>query len=197
MRSLLDWGLATATRPGEERSGDRALVEPFAGGVLLAVVDGLGHGAEAESAASAAVEVLARHAAEPLEALCRRCHEPLRRTRGVAMALASFGAGTLSWLAVGSVQGSLASAGEPGRWRGLVQRGGTVGMRLPALEAERLPVAPGDTLVLATDGVRGGFDGGSLRDEPPQRTAERILEGHRAGADDALVLVARYRGAPP
>src|SRR5216684_973838 len=48
---LIEWGVATLALPGEAQSGDRHLVKPVGSSVLVAVVDGLGHGAEAATAA--------------------------------------------------------------------------------------------------------------------------------------------------
>ncbi|HET9555382.1 MAG TPA: hypothetical protein VFP50_20625, partial [Anaeromyxobacteraceae bacterium] len=141
--------------------------------------------------------VLGEHAGEPLEALCRRCHQALRRTRGAALALAAFDRGALAWLAVGSVQGSLAIAATPGAWHGLVQAAGLVGLKLPPLRVRRWPLAPGDTLVIATDGARAALDAPPSPAEPPQRTADQLLARTFTGEDDALVLVARCRGVIP
>ena len=60
--ALIDWGVATLTLPGERESGDLHLVKPVRAGVLVSVVDGLGHGAAAAAAARAAVAALNRHA---------------------------------------------------------------------------------------------------------------------------------------
>src|SRR5690349_16912748 len=111
--TLLDWGVAARALPGERASGDLHLVETFPGGVLVAVVDALGHGEEAAIAAQLAVATLAKHAAEPVDALMQRCHLALRRkTRGVVMSLASFDAAerTMTWLGVGNVEGFVYAA---------------------------------------------------------------------------------------
>jgi negative regulator of sigma-B (phosphoserine phosphatase) len=76
----------------------------------------------------------------------------------------------------------------------LVTRGGIVGSALPPLRAEVLPIAFGDTLIFATDGIRGGFTEGLASDATPQQLADDILARCGKGTDDALVLVARYRG---
>ena len=47
----IEWAVATQPLPGPSVSGDLHLVEPFAHGALVAVVDGLGHGDEATAAA--------------------------------------------------------------------------------------------------------------------------------------------------
>lgn len=196
---LIEWGVAARALPGETRSGDAYVVEPFSNGVLVAAVDGLGHGDEAADAAKAATEILSRNATESLVALVKRCHEGLWGTRGVAMTLASFGATshTMTWLGVGNVEASLMrsklSSSQPRE--SLIQRGGVVGYRLPKLRTSVASVGPGDTIVLSTDGIEGPFLEGQRMSDPPATIAENILAGFARATDDALVLVVRYRGA--
>ncbi len=195
---LIDWAVAARALTGQERSGDLHVVEPFPAGVLVAAVDGLGHGDEAAQAAQTAADTLIRHANEPPLSLVRRCHEKLMSTRGVAMSVASFARTnhTMSWLGVGNVEGSL-FRGNRGSWparESLLLRGGVVGYQLPKLLASVVPVGPGDVLVFVTDGIGGyPFDGLSMT-EQPATIAEDILARFARRTDDALVLVARYRG---
>ena len=196
--ALIDWGVATLTLAGERESGDLHLVKPIGTGVLVSVVDGLGHGADAAAAARAAVAALNRHAQESVLLLLQRCHQALAGTRGVVVSIALFDRtdGSMTWLGVGNVEGVLLYAdggGRRGRER-LVTRGGIVGSELPPLRAEVLAVAPGDTLVLATDGVHSGFADDLTVDAPPQQLADQILTRSGKRTDDALVLVARYVG---
>ena len=88
--SMIACGVAARSLGGEAVCGDAHAVVPFASGFLVAVVDGLGHGEEATVAAAAAVATLQRFASEPVIDLVRRCHEAVRRTRGVVLSLASF-----------------------------------------------------------------------------------------------------------
>lgn len=194
---LIDYGVATLTRPGEAESGDLHLVKPIGNGVLVSVVDGLGHGAEAAAAARAAVAALDRYAEESVLPLLQRCHHALAGTRGVVMSVAFFDRadGSMTWLGVGNVEGVLLytdPAARPAR-ASLVTRGGIVGSELPRLRAEVISVAAGDTLIFATDGLRTGFVDG-VPDAPPQQLAQHILARYGKGTDDALVLVARYVG---
>jgi serine/threonine protein phosphatase PrpC len=77
----------------------------------------------------------------------------------------------------------------------LLLRAGVVGSQLPPLQATVVPIAPGDTLFFATDGIRGDFAESLSVRENPQRAANRILEKYHSGNDDALVLVVRLEGA--
>ena len=131
--------------------------------------------------------------------LFRRCHEAAQKTRGVVMSLASFHLAdmTMTWAGVGNVEGSLFRA-DPNASPAieyLLLRSGGVGFNLPDLRAMVIPVMPGDTLILATDGVRSNFSQALIQNlhETPQRIADLILAQNGKGTDDALVLVARLR----
>jgi len=182
----------------EAESGDLHVVAAFPGGVLVALIDGLGHGEEAAVAARAAAAVLSAHAADPVTELVQRCHVELRRTRGAVMSVASFVAApsAMTWLAVGNVDGVLFRA-SGARAEGIASRGGVVGYQLPALRRATLAVAPGDTLILATDGIRSGFTVDLAQGCDPQPLANDLLARFARGSDDAHVVVARYLGAPP
>lgn len=193
---MVAWAAAGRALAGEV-SGDAWAVVPVREGVLVCVVDGLGHGPKAAEASRLAVDTVKAHRSEDLASLVRRCHASLARTRGVAMALASFtGAGTMTWLGVGSVDAVLirASPTVQRRRETLLVRGGAVGYELPELRPSTLTVVRGDTLVMTTDGVRAGFEQGLGPDLPPDRLAAGILEGFATATDDALVVVVRYLG---
>ncbi len=197
-RLSVAWGVATRALPGQTFCGDLHLVKPLGDRVLLAAVDGLGHGEEATVAAKLAVSTLDLYASEPVVSLFQRCHAALKKTRGVVMTLASLEprARTLTWLGVGNVEGQLlrTDAGSgPGTHRAIL-RNGLVGFVLPELRAETVPIAPGDQIVFVTDGIAAGFAAAAQAGLSPQQMADSILERHFKGTDDALVLVARYLG---
>jgi serine/threonine protein phosphatase PrpC len=215
---LVEWGLAERPRPGDAESGDRHVVQPFASGVLLAVVDGLGHGEPAAAAARLAAAILAEHAEEAPSLLVERCHTSLAHTRGVVMSLVSVSTvdHTMSWLGVGNVEavllrreGGSGGTGESPQLKErardslprerkmeqLLLRPGVVGQKLPVLQPALLRVEPGDTLVLATDGIRSGFTAALTPGRSPRELADGILARHGRDDDDALVLVARLQGA--
>jgi phosphoserine phosphatase RsbX len=199
LASRLDCGVAARPLPGETVSGDRHVVRPMSGGgTLLAVIDGLGHGAEAAQAADAAAAVLEARADEELIALMRRCHAALTATRGAAMSLVALSAATdtATWLGVGNVEAVVVR--PDGGSSHLLMRGGIVGFQhLPPLRTSIVPIGPTDTLVMVTDGIAEGFLAALKPDDPPQRAADRILARYAKNSDDALVLVARCRGSDP
>jgi negative regulator of sigma-B (phosphoserine phosphatase) len=107
--------------------------------------------------------------------------------------------GMMTWLGVGNVQGVLirADAKSGNTQEMLLLRAGVVGAQLPPLQATVLPISRGDTIFLATDGIRTDFSTSLSARENPQRAADRILNQYGNGNDDALVLVARLTGVHP
>ena len=196
--SAIELGVAAATLPGELYSGDYHLVMPFPNGLLVAVMDGIGHGEEAAAASRTAGTILERYAAEPVIALIQRCHRELREMRGVVMSMASFNIshGLMTWVGVGNVHGVLLRNNStfPPVEEQLLLRAGLVGNQLPPLQAAVLPVSTGDTIVFTTDGIQSDFERTLAHNQNPQKAAEDILARYGKTTDDALVLVARYLG---
>jgi negative regulator of sigma-B (phosphoserine phosphatase) len=193
---LVDYATAGLTVPGEQQSGDRYVVTATAEGTLVAVIDALGHGVEAAQTARVAVAALEQHATEAVTMLIQRCHEEMKATRGAVISLAFFHATNraITWLGIGNVEGILLRVDPQASQENIVMRGGVVGFQLPVLQPLRISVAPGDTLIFATDGIRSGFEQGLCVSRPLQDIADTICSQHSKGNDDALVLVARYRG---
>lgn len=195
---MVEYGVAKVARPGEGESGDQYLVRCSQSGILVAAIDGIGHGEEAANAAKLTCAALSDSINEPLISLVQQSHEKLRRTRGVVLSLASIDMphGLLTWLGIGNVQGVLKRSDHKngGDQEALLLRGGVVGAQLPSLQATVLPIAQGDTLYFATDGIRSGFSDSLSAKENPQRAADRLLGQFRIGTDDALVLVVRFTG---
>jgi serine phosphatase RsbU (regulator of sigma subunit) len=195
----LETGIALFPWKGHAQSGDRYVVIPSGkDGMLLAVIDGIGHGDGAASAAKIASSVIESRPGRSVVDLFQDCHEALSHTRGVVMSIACLSAErcTMTWLGVGNVQAAVQRAGSR---KGTVQdvlllRGGVVGSKLPALQATSLSFCPGDSLVFATDGIDNDFVSELSPLQSPQECADRILRLHCRGNDDALVLVARFSG---
>lgn len=197
VRSLLEVGVANSTFSGEGESGDLFLVEPHPDGMLVAVVDGVGHGIEAAKVAQLVVSILRCHAQEPVDELINYCHTGLRGTRGAVLALAAFNARnrSMTWTGVGNVEGKLFAQGRSAAPLTLLSASGTLG------QGQAIPVHPfevqvdvGDTLILASDGVRSDFYLDLDVRQSPQQLADLILARSALRKDDALVVVARYAG---
>jgi hypothetical protein len=157
---------------------------------------GGGRAGAAADAAEAAAEQFRLHAGEPPETLLRHCHQALRATRGVVATVAWFDLETagLTWTGIGNVEGRLVRAD---RERGdsvdsPTLFGGVLGWSLPSVRLVRTTLAPGDCVVMATDGVAADFGSSLLPGVSAEEQARKVLASHARGTDDALVVAVRW-----
>jgi serine phosphatase RsbU (regulator of sigma subunit) len=196
----IEWATAGRPRPGEHACGDQSLAVGVNGAAaLFGVLDGLGHGPAAASAATTGVDVLKGASGERLEVLVQLCHRVLSGTRGAAMTLArvDFAAGQLSWTGVGNVSANLVAKAASGVQIRSAARltAGIIGYRIPDITpAQVVPIRTGDLLLIASDGItEGHLDHIDFAASAPV-IAEQILLKHAKESDDAMVLAARHRG---
>jgi phosphoserine phosphatase RsbX len=193
----LEWASTGSALEGDA-SGDLHLVLPGSPRSLLCVMDGLGHGIDAQRAARECAHILEAHRGAALLELVQHCNEGLRATRGVAMTLALLDAARaeLEWVSIGNVEGLVLrpGLGQRGSHAAVVQRGGVVGYRLPPLKVSLVALAPGDVIVFATDGIKSGFHESLALCDPAQEIADDIYQRFAKMSDDALALVVRFRG---
>ena len=186
-------GAWSRPRPGEDANGDAYFVRRRGKRMLLAVIDGLGHGYGAQEAARAALEALSAWQGEPLDELFRAAHAALRATRGAVMGavLVDTRREAFYYAGVGNVEVRVMGAPEPAR---PVSNNGTLGARLDRLRVWEHKWGEGTTFVLASDGLSASWD---IDDYPgllhrsPQLLAGVLLRDYGRDSDDATVLVAR------
>ncbi len=163
--------------------------------VLLAIIDGLGHGEAAAQAADAALAAMARQPELPLPELMRDLDTALLSTRGAAIGLARIEGRRLLYAGVGNTRAL--------RWRGqrmlrLSSQYGIVGGGLPGeVTVSEFDFVPGDWLLLFTDGLDEMLELPMLLpewDRDPTLLCTHLLARWRSARDDAGVLVCR-RGA--
>lgn len=194
----LEWCSARYPKSGEGVSGDLFYVKEHDNKVLLAAMDGLGHGEKAYEASKKAVESLKSYKNESLISLANKCHEYLLGSRGVVMSLAVVNSreDTLTWLGVGNVEGTLLR-GDDNKFKKtdtIISCRGILGYKLPLLKASMISITPGDMIVFTTDGVQFGFEEDINVVMHPQNIVDRITKGYINHSDDALILAARYKG---
>src|SRR5262249_33972746 len=114
---FLKLGVASRALPREVESGDVHAVAATKARMILAAIDGLGHGVEAATAARVAARRIETAGDESLLLLMQRCHESLIGTRGAVISLASFDQAhaTMTWVGVGNVAGVLYHIEEHGQ----------------------------------------------------------------------------------
>ncbi|MER6566831.1 ATP-binding SpoIIE family protein phosphatase [Streptomyces sp. NPDC001093] len=179
-----------------EHSGDAWSCARAGSRLTLILADGLGHGAHAAHASSAAADELHRSAHLPPEEILRHMHPALRATRGAAVAVAQVDTdtGELAFAGVGNI-GARLHAGDS--WDHLVSHPGIVGAQFPAsVPVRRRPWRPGDLLVLHSDGLPSRWippnDLGLLAHEPAVVAATILRDASSAAnpvRDDTSVAV--------
>jgi negative regulator of sigma-B (phosphoserine phosphatase) len=134
---MVEYGAAKFALPTGRIGRPAFLVCCGRNGILIAAIDGIGHGEEAASVSKAAAAHLRDSANEPIISVVERCHEKLRATRGVVLSLACIDPehGMMTWLDVGNVQGVLlrCDTRKGDMQELLLLRSGVVGSQLPAL----------------------------------------------------------------
>lgn len=190
--------IASLTRPiaNESVCGDRCAWWLSDSRLILAVVDGLGHGIEAAFAANKAVECIAQHPHAGCEELFQYCDLNLHSTRGAAMAIAIVDLNTqaMDIASVGNIRNVLIQ--DNGVFR-LGGARGIVGAGYEYLAPETVQLFPNALLVMYTDGLNEAAD---LRPYYRQYEvavdwqAQAIMEEWQSGLDDVGVLVYRHRG---
>ena len=207
--------LAQRIRPcyPETVSGDQVLVLQRGPLWLLGVVDGCGHGPAAHAVACAVVAAVGEaferlqaaaaatgHPQEPLPArdwlaaLLRAAHNTARGSRGAAIGL-SLVDGLRRELWFSGIGNTRIMQFSPSGWTG-VSRDGQIGDRFPTPMVQCFALAPGDTVVQCSDGLRESLVR-QLRRSADSRLPltdladQLMLQALRT--DDASVLLMRCR----
>lgn len=195
--SVLKWSMISLPKLGERVCGDEYLIKKYRDKALIAAIDGLGHGKSASLASQRAKYLLDSFNNESIINLMTHCHKKLKNTRGVVMSLALVDAWekTLTWLGVGNVEGVLLSADKKkSASESIIHRHGIIGYKLPALQASIIPIAIGDLLIFATDGVRENYLEKIDIESSTNEIVELIAHNFFKQSDDALILAARFTG---
>ncbi len=155
--SEVEFGVESLEMPGQPESGDLHVVKRISTGALIGVIDGLGHGVEAATAAKLAVKTVDEHSEESIINIAKLCNDRLKGSRGAVMALAAINSSdeTLTWLSIGNVEGLLIRANPRASpaYENIFMRPGVVGYRLPPLFASVFSISRNDLLILSTDGI--------------------------------------------
>jgi serine/threonine protein phosphatase PrpC len=185
----MQYGAVVRSKPGNAISGDTFLFCGDRQATLVALIDGLGAGQDAYTAAQRARVCVRQHPDLPLTDLLARCHESLRGTRGAVIMLmrVDHDRDTVSFAGVGNV-GVRAFSRAP---IAPLSRYGIVGYRLSNVRGYSYPYTAGDVFILYSDGIATGFtvDEHWVRDPGTdlQQVAEQIADDF--GKDDDLTVV--------
>ena len=177
---------------GEYLSGDTVVIRPLEHGLFLAIVDVLGHGAEAHELTHMIEAYLARYGTSDVSGVMARLHQHLKGTRGAAVGLCAIDAtGRVDYAGIGNT--SLRRFGK--METRLVSQDGVLGQNMRTPLPQTLQLEPGDLILLYTDGVSDRFtsdDYPGVLHHAPQEVASNIVQRFGKNHDDAACIAVRY-----
>lgn len=186
-------GFYARAMPGESSCGDACAVWATSERLVIALVDGLGHGEGAAYAAHVALS----HIGARLDATCAEifhaCDQGMCHTRGAALALAIIepALNRLTLATVGNVRAVLFSGDKELHLGGAR---GIVGAGYDGLAPEVKTLQTGDALLLYSDGLDEFLPLGELlrSNPPPKCIAEQAIARWAKDNDDAAFLVYQH-----
>lgn len=155
------------------------------------IIDGLGHGEDAEVASRAGEGAFQHHPFESAELLFDDMHHAMKGTRGGAAALVQFDAASsgLRFVGIGNIGATLIDVEKT---RGLASHPGIVGLQFRKAQGFDHSQVNGQLLVMYSDGLQSRWN---LRDYPgliyrhPAVIAAVLHRDYCRGSDDVTVLV--------
>lgn len=191
---VLQIGGVCVPKRGEEVPGDAWTWASSSDGATISVIDGLGHGPIAGTAANAAVRVADDRPNLPLEHLLHEMHVALRPTRGAAVGVARIlpAQQRLDFAGVGNIAGAVI---DDQVVRRVVSMPGTVGAEMRKVQTFSYAWTSSSVLLLHSDGISASWNPNiypGLLQRDPALIAAVIYRDHCRGTDDATVVVAKY-----
>lgn len=187
------FGGVCVAKPGEDVAGDAWTMQAVNGHQRMLVVDGLGHGTGAATAAQAALRVAEQGAALDPVQLLESLHGALRTTRGAAAATATVTphAAKGVFAGIGNIR-CIVHAGDGER--SLVSHNGTLGHQVRKFQAFEFTFPKHALLLMHSDGIATHWSFGAypgLTRHHPAVIAATIYRDHARVRDDATVAVLR------
>jgi anti-sigma regulatory factor (Ser/Thr protein kinase) len=191
----LEFGAISVPVLGEVECGDLWRIATHGNATAILVVDGLGHGPLAATAASAAAAAFGSRPFDVPSETVQNMHHALAGGRGAAAACALIDSANskLSFSGVGNISGSVVSAA---RSRGMVSHNGILGVQLLRKQQFEYDCHPGDRVVMHSDGLSARW---SLKAYPglflrhAAVIAAVLYRDHARPRDDVTVVVSGAR----
>lgn len=187
----LPFGVSQHALNGDPACGDGWHLVLGENAISALVVDGLGHGEEAQQAAEMCTQTFAQGPFNDPLLLIDDLHRAMHGTRGgaVAIAQAQLDSGHLRFVGIGNIAGNLISAGKS---RGLASHPGIVGGQYRKAQPFDFEQVTGQLLILHSDGLQSRWN---LNDYPglayrhPAVIAAVLHRDFCRGRDDVTVVV--------
>jgi anti-sigma regulatory factor (Ser/Thr protein kinase) len=189
----MEVGVVCRAKRNELVCGDGWGAASVTGRVLLLVVDGLGHGLGAATAAQEAIRSFRSSLQHSPARIVESAHAALRSTRGAVLGIAEIDLSQklVRYAGVGNISGVIVSDQSS---RHLVSTNGTVGQDVRKVQEFSYPFPTDAVLVLHSDGLTSHWNlsnyPGLLR-KAPGLIAGILYRDYQRGSDDVTVVAAR------
>ncbi|MBD3268142.1 SpoIIE family protein phosphatase [bacterium] len=186
-----DIGVATRAHPGMKLNGDHYVIKRDRSTVLVAVIDGVGHGQYAHRASQKAAEYIESHHHEPFENLFQGTFRNCRGTRGVVMAILrlDWKRETATFASIGNIEVKIWNRDQK---IDFPLRRGIVGVNAPKPLISQHAWNPENIVVLFSDGLTSRWkwnDISHLLSRSANDMARELLYLFGKNNDDATVMV--------
>ena len=176
---------------GETISGDGWCVHETEEGLHIILVDGLGHGPQANHAAIKALSIFAENYKSSVNELLQMIHENIRVTRGAAVFLLASNQNQITYAGVGNISAVLRF---PTKSKVLSSQNGTAGLRIGSIKALNEEWTLGDYIILHSDGLTARWNLDQypgLLGKHSALIAGLLFRDFSRGSDDSSVVVVR------
>ena len=187
----LDYAMVSRPCFGEVVSGDGTICHRLSNGILIGIIDILGHGQEAHELARFSEKWFDQHLSSDVAGLMQALHLELKGSRGSALTLAYVSQNQITVTGVGNT--ILYCVGE--QVTSFVAQPGIVGSNFPRLRPVTASIHPGNMLILTTDGISEHIDSSQLISRSRLTTRQLVnglLNDYGKMYDDATCMALRY-----
>lgn len=194
-RSQVDLKAIVLAKPGEISSGDGCYHKITAEYFKLLVVDGLGHGIEANKAMNETVNAFKVCPYNSPVEIIQYIHNAIRKTRGVVATIAIFEYKTRTWniAGVGNISTKMLS---PVHSRNYMSYNGIIGHNIPgSMKNQEYSFEEFQQIILCSDGIRSRWDPKlpSMNKYDSTLHAAALYKDFARRTDDMSVVIAKIR----
>lgn len=192
--SSLDIGVISYPKQGLDVNGDAYMIHDTPDGqCLIAVIDGVGHGPHAHTAAQTARHYIENHSEQPLADIFRGVESACQATSGVVMAIAHFNANRslLTFASIGNIESKIVGSREK---KNLLIKRGIIGRQAPAPIVSQYLWTQELGIIMHSDGVSPRWnwqDFPHFPGKPAQFVAEQMFHKLHRVSDDATLIYAK------
>ncbi len=177
----------------KEECGDVGVIEKSDNVYTVALIDGLGHGKLARSAALLARRYIIDHKETPLDNLIKGMHIHLKGSRGVVVGICRVDTttGKVEYCGMGNIK--VKQLGD--KSVSYVSKDGVVGYLISTPIVHVYQLIPRDILVLFSDGIQAHFGSDEKqrwRNQSAQSIVNDIMCNYKTSNDDASCIVIIY-----